>query len=88
MFTTVQYFIKTSLIFLVVGILTGVYNPFTKNILDEGYNPELVSAHAHIILVGSVMMIIMGVALFSFFQVEAIILFSYSTWGRIRPWEA
>ena len=66
MFSTVRYFIKTSIIFLMVGILTGLYMSFSKYIWNEGYSPEMASAHTHLILVGSVMMMIMGVALWFF----------------------
>ncbi|GMU95926.1 cbb3-type cytochrome c oxidase subunit I [Ignavibacterium album] len=66
MFTTVRYFIKTSVIFLIVGILTGLYMSFSKYLLNIGYSQELISAHTHLILVGSVMMMIMGVALWFF----------------------
>ena len=66
MFTTVRYFIKTSLVFLVLGILTGLYMFFAKYVYHTGYTQELISAHTHLILVGSVMMMIMGVALWFF----------------------
>ena len=66
MFTTVRYFIKTSLIFLVIGVLTGLHMSFAKYISQSGYSQELISAHTHLILVGSVMMMIMGVALWFF----------------------
>ncbi|MCB0747686.1 MAG: hypothetical protein KDC90_09510, partial [Ignavibacteriae bacterium] len=61
MFTTVRYFIKTSIAFLVLGILTGLYMSYTKYITKTGYSIEILTAHTHIILVGSVMMMIMGV---------------------------
>ncbi|NCQ19690.1 MAG: hypothetical protein GW805_15350 [Ignavibacteria bacterium] len=66
MFTTVRYFIKTSLAFLVLGILTGLYMSFVKYVFQTGYSQEMISAHTHVILVGSVMMMIMGVALWFF----------------------
>ncbi|HKB84613.1 MAG TPA: cbb3-type cytochrome c oxidase subunit I [Ignavibacteriaceae bacterium] len=66
MFTTVRYFIKTSVIFLITGILTGVYMSLAQNVFHTAYGIELKSAHTHIILVGSVMMMIMGVALWFF----------------------
>lgn len=66
MFSTVRYFIKTSIIFLVIGILTGFYMLAAKNYFNIWPNPDLVSAHTHIILLGSVMMMIMGVALWFF----------------------
>ena len=72
MFTTVRYFVKTSLIFLVVGILTGLHMSFSKYISQIGYSQELISAHTHIILVGSVIMMIMGVALWFFPRAEKV----------------
>lgn len=70
MFTTVRYFIKTSIIFLITGILTGLYMSLSKHIYDSGVLPELITAHTHIILVGAVMMMIMGVALWFFPRAE------------------
>ena len=66
MFSNVRYFIKTSIAFLVLGILTGLYISYSKYVLMAGYSLELISAHTHIILVGSVMMMIMGVAIWFF----------------------
>ena len=66
MFSTVRYFIKTSIVFLVIGLLTGLYMLFAKCYLNIWPHPELVSAHTHIILSGSVLMMIMGVALWFF----------------------
>ena len=66
MFSTVRYFIKTSLIFLFIGLLTGVYLSINKYVFLKGASPGIISAHTHLILVGSVMMMIMGVALWFF----------------------
>lgn len=66
MFSTVRYFIKTSVIFLIIGILTGFYMSVSKYVFKIGYSQELISAHTHLILVGFVMMMIMGVALWFF----------------------
>ena len=85
MFTTVRYFIKTSIIFLITGILTGLYMSLNKHLLRSGVMPEIISAHTHIILVGAVMMMIMGVALWFFPRAEkndkkynpSLILFTY-----------
>lgn len=85
MFTTVRYFIKTSIVFLITGILTGLYMSLNKHLFSAGVLPELISAHTHIILVGSVMMMIMGVALWFFPRAEkndkkynpSLILFTY-----------
>lgn len=70
MFTTVRYFVKTSIIFLILGISTGLYMSFAKNVFEIGYGYDLVSAHTHVILIGSVMMMIMGVALWFFPRAE------------------
>ncbi len=70
MFSTVRYFIKTSIIFLVIGILTGLFMMIEKNFYDVWPHPDLISAHTHIILVGAVMMMIMGVALWFFPRAE------------------
>ncbi len=70
MFSTVRYFIKTSIIFLISGILTGLYMSLNKHLFNAGVMPEIISAHTHIILVGSVMMMIMGVALWFFPRAE------------------
>lgn len=70
MFTTVRYFIKTSLAFLLLGILTGLYLSFAKYVFKTSYTQELISAHTHLILVGSVIMMIMGVALWFFPRAE------------------
>ncbi|MBK7981854.1 MAG: cbb3-type cytochrome c oxidase subunit I [Ignavibacteriae bacterium] len=70
MFTTVRYFVKTSITFLALGILTGLYMSISKNIFEIGYGSEMLSAHTHVILVGSVMMMIMGVALWFFPRAE------------------
>lgn len=70
MFSTVRYFIKTSIVFLVIGISTGLYMSISKNIFHQMYGMDMISAHTHIILVGSVMMMIMGVALWFFPRAE------------------
>ncbi len=85
MFSTVRYFIKTSLTFLIIGLLTGIYMSVSKHISLAGVSQEMISAHTHIILVGSIMMMIMGVALWFFPKAEkedkkynpALILFTY-----------
>lgn len=66
MFSTVRYFVKTSIIFLLFGMITGLYLLIARNYFGSWPHPDLVSAHTHIILVGSVMMMIMGVALWFF----------------------
>lgn len=66
MFSTVRYFIKTSILFLLAGLASGMYMLIMKNHFDKWPEPEMVSAHTHVILFGTVMMMIMGVALWFF----------------------
>ncbi|MCX6163403.1 MAG: hypothetical protein NTU73_00835 [Ignavibacteriae bacterium] len=66
MFTNVRYFIKTSIIFLIVGILSGFFMLISRRIFNWGYGPGMLSAHTHIILVGFMMMMIMGIAVWFF----------------------
>lgn len=66
MFSTVRFFIKTSLVFLGIGLATGLFMIVLRDVFERPYGYELISAHAHVILVGSVMMMIMGVALWFF----------------------
>jgi len=70
MFSTVRYFIKTSIIFLLVGMITGLSMSLSKYLIHFSYTQELISAHTHLILLGSVMMMIMGVALWFFPRAE------------------
>lgn len=66
MFTTVRYFIKTSIVFLIIGILSGLFMSFSRYVIRSGYYPEIITAHTHIILAGSVLTMIMVVALWFF----------------------
>ena len=70
MFTTVRYFIKTSITFLLTGILTGLYMIISRNVFQTGYTYNMISAHTHILLVGFMLMMIMGVALWFFPRAE------------------
>lgn len=70
MFSTVRYFIKTSIVFLIIGILSGLYISISKDFFHIPIGTSFISAHVHIILVGSVMMMIMGVALWFFPRAE------------------
>jgi cbb3-type cytochrome oxidase subunit 1 len=66
MFTEVRRFIKTSVSFMVVGVLSGLIMSVFTNLIGTGFSSELISAHTHVILVGSVIMMIMGVSLWIF----------------------
>jgi len=66
MFSTVRYFIKTSVVFLLVGLLSGLYLMLGKYYGLAGYSGDLITAHVHVILIGFVLMMIVGVALWFF----------------------
>lgn len=70
MFSTVRYFVKTSIGFLIIGTLTGIYMMFMQKFNNTWPPAEMISAHTHVILLGSVMMMIMGVALWFFPRAE------------------
>lgn len=62
----VRRFIKTGIGFLFIGIVVGAYMLVQRELFARWPNPYLVSAHAHAVLVGFVMFLIMGVALWLF----------------------
>lgn len=70
MFSTVRYFIKTAVGFLVLGLFSGLFMMGAKYLFNHNYPYGLISAHAHIILIGFVMMMIMGVAIWFFPRAE------------------
>jgi len=59
-------FIKTGFGFLTIGLLTGVGLLLPREVLGVWPSPYLVSAHTHLVLVGFVMFMILGVALWLF----------------------
>jgi cbb3-type cytochrome oxidase subunit 1 len=64
--TAVRRFIKTGIGFLVLGLLLGVFMLVRRELLSLWPHPYLVSAHVHALLVGFVMFMILGVALWLF----------------------
>jgi heme/copper-type cytochrome/quinol oxidase subunit 1 len=66
MYTLVRRFIKTGVTFLGLGLLLGFWLMFQREILGIWPHPNLVSAHMHAVMVGFVMFMIMGVALWLF----------------------
>jgi cbb3-type cytochrome oxidase subunit 1 len=58
----IRRYIKTSFVFLLAGLLIGAYIVVGQFVLDV-YPPRLlITAHAHLLLVGFMLMMIMGVA--------------------------
>jgi hypothetical protein len=70
MFITVRFFIKTSIAFLMLGLLSGLHMLYSVKITKSGFVPGMITAHTHILLVGFVIMMIMGVALWFFPRAE------------------
>jgi cbb3-type cytochrome oxidase subunit 1 len=65
-YTLVRRFIKTGVAFLFVGLLLGGWLLVRRELFGVWPHPHLVSAHAHAVLVGFVLFIIFGVALWLF----------------------
>ena len=66
MYSLVRRFIKTAIGFLGVGLLIGLWIMVRRELYGRFPGPYEVSAHTHAILVGFVMMMILGVALWLF----------------------
>jgi len=62
----VRRFLKTGIAFLGIGLLLGGWMMVRRELGGVFPSPYLVSAHTHAILVGFVMMMILGVALWLF----------------------
>jgi len=66
MHSLVRRYIKTAISFLVVGLLIGGWMIAQRELEQEYPGPYEIGAHTHAILVGFVMMMILGVALWLF----------------------
>lgn len=66
MHTIIRRFIKTGIGFLVAGLLLGLWMLVRRELLDQWPSPYLTAAHSHVLLVGFVMFMILGVALWLF----------------------
>ncbi len=66
MHTIVRRFIKTGIVFLLVGLVLGAYMLIRRELTGSWPHPYLVSAHTHAVFVGFVMFMILGVALWLF----------------------
>ena len=66
MYTLVRRFIKTGIAFLFTGLALGAWILVRREIQGVWPDPYLVSAHTHAVLVGFVMFLILGVALWLF----------------------
>ena len=66
MHSLVRRFLKTGIAFLTIGLGIGVWLVGERELVQRHASPYAVSAHTHAILVGFVMMMILGVALWLF----------------------
>jgi len=62
----VRRYIKTSLIFLITGLLLGGYLIVAEFVIGRYPPRPFVTAHVHLLLVGFMLMIVMGVATWMF----------------------
>jgi hypothetical protein len=62
----VRLYIKTSLSFLLAGLLLGGYLIVTELAIGRYPSRLLITAHVHVLLVGFMLMIVMGVATWMF----------------------
>jgi cbb3-type cytochrome oxidase subunit 1 len=61
-----RLYIKTSLVFLVAGLLLGGYIIVMEFLLGAFPSRLLITAHVHLLLVGFMLMMVMGVATWMF----------------------
>jgi heme/copper-type cytochrome/quinol oxidase subunit 1 len=66
LYTLVRRFIKTGITFLFLGLTLGAWMLVRRELWGVWPDPYLASAHAHAVLVGFVMFMILGVALWLF----------------------
>ena len=66
MHSLVRRYLKTGILFLMIGLAIGVYMTAERELVQRNPAQHVVSAHTHAILVGFVMMMILGVALWLF----------------------
>jgi heme/copper-type cytochrome/quinol oxidase subunit 1 len=66
MHSLARRFLKTAITFLVVGVAYGVYLLWRREVAGAAIATRELSAHTHAILVGFVMLMIAGVALWMF----------------------
>ena len=62
----VRRYVKTSLVFLLAGLLLGGYLVVAEFVAGTSPSRIVVTAHAHLLLVGFVLMMVMGVATWMF----------------------
>lgn len=66
MHSLVRRYIKTAIAFLIAGLLLGLWMIARRELWNRHPTPYEISAHTHVILVGFVITMILGVALWLF----------------------
>jgi hypothetical protein len=96
----IRRYIKTSFVFLLVGLSLGGYMTISRFVVGARVPPLFVTAHVHLLLVGFVLMLVIGVATWMFprparddallaaagglGQLAAAVLFVGNMWSRVR----
>lgn len=62
----VRLYVKTSFVFLLLGLALGGYIAIEVNLLGRGVPWPLITAHTHLVLVGFMLMLVFGVATWMF----------------------
>jgi cbb3-type cytochrome oxidase subunit 1 len=62
----IRRYIKTSFVFLLVGLALGGYITISQFVVGAHPPPLFITAHVHLLLVGFVLMLIIGVATWMF----------------------
>lgn len=66
MFALVRYYVKTSLVFLLIGMTAGAWAIVARDFFGRPVPFQMTSAHGHLLLVGFLVMLVMGVSLWMF----------------------
>jgi heme/copper-type cytochrome/quinol oxidase subunit 1 len=62
----VRLYVKTSFVFLLLGLALGGYITVQVNLAGRGVPWPLITAHVHLVLVGFMLMLVFGVATWMF----------------------
>jgi heme/copper-type cytochrome/quinol oxidase subunit 1 len=62
----VRLYVKTSFVFLMLGLVLGGYITIQVNLMSRGVPWPLITAHVHLVLMGFMLMLVFGVATWMF----------------------
>jgi uncharacterized integral membrane protein len=62
----VRLYVKTSFVFLLLGLILGGYVTVQVNLLGRGVPWPLITAHVHLLLVGFLLTLVFGIATWMF----------------------